>query len=320
VSPDLNATAFEHMPCPYCGQMEAEHYADLEDWLCGLPGQFTLVRCTECGLIRQNPRPTEETIGAYYPSDYKPFLDSRVSARSASVRSWLLAYGLRRRTRFVLRHQPQGRLLDVGCATGLFLDAVRSLGQWHVQGVELSPDEAAFGREHFGLEIATGSFSHFAARPGTFDVITMWDVLEHLHDPVFALEKASHLLRPQGILVLRVPHLESIEARCFGRYWAGLDAPRHLFVFPRRVLEHMLQKVGLAVVDRQCWGGYHLFALSVRFWLAAHRGSRLPRQLVERLLASLPARALTYPWFAFLDGALGRGPAIAVVARKQGHR
>jgi SAM-dependent methyltransferase len=315
MSGDLSTAAYEQIACPYCGQAETEHYADLEDWLCGLPGQFTLVRCTQCGLIRQNPRPTEDAIGAYYPRDYRPFLDSRVSERPGTVRSWLLAYGLRRRTQLIARHQPEGQLLDVGCATGLFLDAARSLGQWHVQGVELSPDEAAFGRQHFRLDITTGSFSQFPARPGTFDAITMWDVL----DPVSAVAKASCLLRPQGILVLRVPHLESVEARCFGRYWVGLDAPRHLFVFPRSVLESMLRKAGLTVVERRYWGGYHLFALSVGFWLEAHRESRLPRQLLGRLLASLPVRALTYPWFAFVDCVLGRGPAITVVARKQGH-
>jgi SAM-dependent methyltransferase len=319
MSGDLGAPAYEQISCPYCGQAETEHYADLEDWLCGLPGQFTLVRCIECGLIRQNPRPTEDAIGAYYPRNYKPFLDSRVGERSGAVGSWLLAYGLRRRAQLIARHQPQGQLLDVGCATGLFLDAARSLGQWHVQGIELSPDEAAFGRQRFGLDIATGSFSQFSARSGTFDAITMWDVLEHLHDPVSAVEKASCLLRPQGILVLRVPHLESIQARRFGRYWVGLDAPRHLFVFPRSVLEGMLRRAGLTVVERRYWGGYHLFALSVRYWLEARLPARLPRRLVERLLASLPARALTYPWFAFVDGVLGRGPAITVVARKQEH-
>lgn len=314
------APTYEHVACPHCGQVEAEHYADLEDWLCGLEGRFRLVRCTQCGLIRQDPRPTEDSIGAFYPRDYKPFLDSRTSEPAGTVRSWLLAYGLHRRTRLIARHQPRGRLLDVGCATGLFLDAARSLGHWRVHGVELSAEEAAFGRRHFGLDIATTSFSQFAARPSTFDVITMWDVLEHLHDPVSAIEKASGLLRPQGVVVLRVPHLESVGAQRFGRYWAGLDAPRHLFVFPRSVLEDMLQKAGLTVVERQCWGGYHLFALSVRFWLEAHRETRVPKQFVERMLASLAARALTYPWFAFIDRVLGRGPAVTVVARKQGHR
>jgi SAM-dependent methyltransferase len=228
-----------------------------------------------------------------------------------------MEYGLRRRVRTVSRHQPEGLLLDVGCATGLFLDAAQRYGQWEVRGIEPSLSAAEFGRQQLGLDIVQGTFADVDLEDTTFDVITMWDVLEHLHHPVTALQKASRLLRPGGLLVVRVPHLESIDARVFGRYWAGLDAPRHLHVFPRNVLGDMMRDADLDPLEWQCWGSYHVFALSLQFWLRS-RTDQLARGLPwQRALLSFPLRLLTLPWFTLVDRVLKRGSALAIVARKQ---
>ncbi|MGD2144882.1 MAG: class I SAM-dependent methyltransferase, partial [Anaerolineae bacterium] len=285
---------FERVACGYCGSSETTLYAQLEDWLCGLPGHFTMVRCTQCGVLRLNPRPDRDTIGRYYLDDYKPFADtlSIPSALENRIRAWSLAYGLRRRVRVTARHQPTGRLLDVGCATGLFLDAAQRYGRWEVQGVEPSPSAATFGRERLELDIVQGAFADADLDEASFNVVTMWDVLEHLHDPVAAVQKASRLLQPGGILIVRVPHLESIGARIFGRYWAGLDAPRHLHVFPRQVLTEMMRQADLHPLAWQCWGSYHIFALSLEFWLRSRRSALLHEPPWQQVLLSFPMRLL----------------------------
>jgi SAM-dependent methyltransferase len=310
---------FERVACGYCGSSESKPYAELEDWFCGLPGHFTMVRCAQCGLLRLNPRPDSDTIGRYYLEAYKPFIDSRSTPSTLNnrLRAWALEYGLRRRVRMVSRNQPEGRLLDVGCATGLFLDAVRRHGPWQVQGIEPSPSAAEFGRRELGLDIVQVTFAGAEFDDASFDVITMWDVLEHLHDPTAALHKAARLLRPGGVLVLRVPHLESIGARLFGRYWAGLDAPRHLYVYPRDVLDDMMQDAGLHPLEWECWGGYHIFVLSLQFWLRSHRDKLTQGLTGERVLLSLPVRLLALPWFTLVDRVLKRGSGLAMVARKQ---
>jgi SAM-dependent methyltransferase len=219
----------------------------------------------------------------------------------------------------VSRHQDGGRLLDVGCATGLFLDAARRYGPWQVQGIEPSPSAAAYGRRELGLDIVQGTFADADLDDADFDAITMWDVLEHLHDPTAALHKAARLLRPGGVLVVRVPHMESIGARLFGRYWAGLDAPRHLYVYPRHVLGSMMREAGLRPLHWECWGGYHIFVLSLQFWLRSRRG-KLTRGLPgERVLLSFPVRLVVLPLFTFVDRILKRGSGLAIVARKQAH-
>ncbi len=323
---------FESVVCDHCGSSESLLYAELRDWLCGLPGVFRMVRCVHCGLLRLDPRPDSATIGRYYPTAYEPFANPSTPRGGIihRLQDWSLEYGLRRRVRLVARFQADGELLDVGCATGLFLAAARRLGRWEVQGVEPNNNAAQLGRRQLGLDIKRATFADADFGSRSFDVITMWDVLEHLHHPTAALEKASQLLRDEGVLLARVPHLEGIGARLFGRYWAGLDAPRHLHVFPRNVLTDMLLKVGLVPLSWQCWGSYHIFALSVQFWLQARAG-RVVRNLPWRAMSrSFPVRILTLPGFTFVDRVLGRGSAVTVVAqrldrdglagRRKGHR
>jgi SAM-dependent methyltransferase len=207
-------------------------------------------------------------------------------------------------------------LLDVGCASGLFLDAARRYGDWDVEGLEPSASASEYARHELGLCVHVGGFGEVPLEPGSYDVVTMWDVLEHLHDPVRALGLVAQLLKPGGILVVRVPHVESWQARIFGRCWAGLDSPRHLYAFPRRLLADMLQEAGLEPVRWHCWGGYLVFALSVRLWLRAHldRGAR--RDRLERVLDWLPVRVAAFPWFALVDQIARRGPALAYVAKR----
>jgi 2-polyprenyl-3-methyl-5-hydroxy-6-metoxy-1,4-benzoquinol methylase len=315
----LLPAGFERVACTYCGSTDATPYAELQDWLCGLPGRFYLVRCVQCGTLRQNPRPVAEAASQYYPDEYQPFSDATHSPSylKSAVQAWSLEYGLRRRVRLVARFEPDGRLLDVGCATGLFLDAARRLGRWQVLGIEPSHGAAGLARSQLGLDVFEGTFDGAELDDASFDVVTLWDVLEHLHDPVAALHNVSRILRPGGVTVIRVPHLESIDARLFGRYWAGLDAPRHLSIFPRHVLFELLHQAELDVIDWQCWGGHHIFALSMQFWRRSRLREPAQAEGCRRFLLSPPVRLAAFPWFFFTDRILRRGAALTIVARRQ---
>jgi SAM-dependent methyltransferase len=146
-----------------------------------------------------------------------------------------------------------------------------------------------------------GSLLDIELAPERFDVITMWDSLEHLHHPLASLRKAAAGLKPGGLLVLSTPTASSIDARIFGRYWIGYELPRHLTFFSNRTLEEMLGRAGFRVVDeRVLHGGDFAFADEVRFLL---RGWGAPRGVHEgaaRLLKSRPWRWLTKPLFGLL--------------------
>jgi SAM-dependent methyltransferase len=148
----------------------------------------------------------------------------------------------------VSRHTPSGSLLDVGCASGLFLDLAARRG-WQVTGVE---PNAALSRKAEALLGPPGkvfgvSLQEAPLTPASFDAITLWDVLEHVTDPAGFLRRCRDLLKPGGYLFANVPNVDSLMARLFGRRWP-LWLPEHLNYFNRRSLEECSRRAGLASV------------------------------------------------------------------------
>src|SRR5262249_7927331 len=153
-------------------------------------------------------------------------------------------------------------------AAGVFLRGMQHHAGWDVHGVEINSETARLARERYQLEVRTGTLEQAAYSDGLFDVVTMWGVLEHLHDPAGSLREVHRVLNADGVLVVRVPNLASCDARLFGKYWAGFDSPRHLFVFTPRSLTSLLECNGFRVQNQHSRsGGAVMFQLSLRFWL-----------------------------------------------------
>jgi SAM-dependent methyltransferase len=307
----------ESTACLLCSQSDAQLLMPTRDRLCGLPGEFRLVRCNRCGLVYLNPRPTPEAIAAYYPDDYESYISKR-SERMSHVTRLSLRYGLWKRCRLVRRHKQSGHLLDVGCATGQFLAEMRRYSGWQVTGVEPNGHAAEFARQAFGLMVYQEELVSAAFPSGGFDAITLWDVFEHLHQPRAILTEIKRILKPDGILILRVPSLDSWDARVFGQYWAGLDSPRHLTVFAKDTLARMLSQAGFGVLEHRTGSGsYFALLLSLRLWLEERIFSPTWRKRLLRLVSNPIARAaLTPPLFA--SDALGLGAEMVVVAQPIG--
>jgi SAM-dependent methyltransferase len=215
-----------------------------------------------------------------------------------------------------MRWQSGGRLLDVGCATGEFSARMAEHG-WQVQGVEPSPQAAAVARETYGLDVAESSLTQARFPDRHFDAVTLWDVLEHVPDPLAELAEIHRVLKVGGVLAISLPNLRSFDAALFGQYWIGLDMPRHLHVIPPTLLESMLERCGFRVLSRGCsTGGYGAFLESVKFWLKDSRAA-WPERLVAALAHGPALRILLLPYI-YLSYALGRGPELAVTCRKTG--
>jgi SAM-dependent methyltransferase len=137
---------------------------------------------------------------------------------------------------------PTGRLLDVGAGKGHFLAAARGRG-WDVVGVELSEASARRARATYGLEMLVGDVLEIELA-GSFDVITLWHVLEHVADPGALLDRVRGLLAPGGRLVVSVPNNRSFQARLFGEHWFHIDEANHLFHFTPRSLAMLLLRRG----------------------------------------------------------------------------
>lgn len=305
----------ESAPCNHCGTAEERVLFEGPDLLHALPGLFRVVECPNCGWIRQNPRPTHDTIGYYYPEDYVNFV-AAIEDEPTQLKHWDRRYGMIKRRRVIERlHPAKGRLLDVGCGTGSFLREMQCAG-WDTVGVEPAPKAAAYTQQRFAIPVHTGTLREAHLPEASFDVITLWDVLEHLHTPWDDLQEIARLLAPGGLLVLRHPNLNSLGKRIFGTLWLGWDQPRHLYLYPHSVLAKSLAQLNFEIADVRCIAGaYPNFMMSVRISL----NSKFPRarwtSWLTKLSNSLPVRLVTWPLF-WLIGKLRLADNYTLFARK----
>ena len=236
----------EDATCEACGHMRHVPIARQRGW--------TLRRCRACGLMFVLPQPTVAQLAGIYTRSAGYFATaetdlSRTSAEPAEqLHRHLAAAGIR-----------GGRFLDVGCATGQLIYHMARLG-WQVTGIDVNPDAAAVARAH-GLDVAEGALEKQPFADASFDVIHMGDVLEHLPRPRQALLTARRLLRPGGLLVLRMPNADCGFARAALRLsrWLGLPwtwsaAPYHLYEFTPRATSRLLISAGFEVTELRCHG------------------------------------------------------------------
>lgn len=268
------AVALEEAPCPLGCPPGDTRVLVGRDRLHNLPGEFSVVKCRTCGLIRTNPRPTLETIGFYYPDEYEPYRSTRVTLMPGprgQVPVWkrvlldLLAGGRE------LPVRPPGRLLEIGCASGAFLHEMAQL-KWQVEGLEMS-ETAAEGARSLGYPVRSGTIETAADPAEPYDVVVGWMIFEHLHDPVCASQKLRRWTRENGWLVISVPDASSWEFKIFKDAWYGLDVPRHLYHYTPKTIKMVLMRCGWRV-ERIFWHKNLKNLLQSLSYLFADRGWR----------------------------------------------
>jgi SAM-dependent methyltransferase len=226
------------------------------DRLHDLPGEFQVVRCKGCGLMRTDPRPTLEGIGFYYPPDYRPYLTTRADSAAAAPqvrRDGPIRRVARRLLRPVNHELPPsspGRMLEIGCGSGSFLHEMARQG-WEVEGIEPSP-EAGAAAQALGYPVHIGPLETAHEPQAPYDLIVGWMVLEHLHQPVAALERLARWSTRDGWLVASVPDASSWEFRLFGDAWYALHLPGHLYHYTPRTLGLVLARAGWRL-ERVFW-------------------------------------------------------------------
>lgn len=301
--------------CNLCEGHDFRFFIRGRDRLHGVKGMFSLVRCHDCGLIFLDPQPSSVEMMAFYPDDYLPYAKS-----PEQETSWLKRldrqFGVQQLCLPVIQTAgTRGRVLDVGCATGNFLAGMRTQG-WEVWGVEPNPVAAQYAREQVGLNVETGILEDSNFPTEFFDVVTLWHVFEHVFDPRSTLDKAWRLLKPNGWLILTIPHLESPEARLFGPYWLGLDVPRHLFLYTKPVLRRYLAETGFNYARDACVTARRIgVTTSLRFWSTEWQMDEQTRRRILAIIESLPVRLLLWPYYQTL-GMLKQSSFITVFARK----
>ena len=212
---------------------------------------FQLVDCAGCGFRVTNPRPTSSSIGRYYESEnYISHTNTRATLTDR-IYQWARARMLRNKHRLVSAYHPTGTVLDVGCGTGEFLGHLASTG-YAAQGVEPSPLARQQAVSNHGL-LVVGALADIQTGR-SFDIITLWHVLEHFHHPDEAIALLNKNLSTHGHLFIAVPDRNSWDASHFRSFWAAWDVPRHLSHFRQIDVEKLLLNHGLRVVrKRSMW-------------------------------------------------------------------
>jgi len=200
---------------------------------------YPVYRCSDCGLEFVAPIPSPAELADYYDRNYAVPLEryaaanERNIARIADLERWCPA---------------RGRLLELGASYGHSLAAARDRG-WDVVGGELSPTASEYARAHFGLTVFNCDLADAPLVDGSFDAVIMWHVLEHVRNPKDQLTRLAALLKPGGVLGLRVPNIESFGARVAGQWWPWMCPPAHLWFFSRATLPRLLQACGFEVKE-----------------------------------------------------------------------
>lgn len=231
--------------CLVCGSNDsAERFAAKD---CLVSGDvFSIKRCKSCGFVFTSDPPEEKDIARYYISeDYISHSDKK---RNLTEFVYHLARSimLRKKHRLICRvcKKETGNLMDVGSGTGYFAHFMKEKG-WNVTGVELSEQARDFSILKFGINALAPSEMR-GTSGGSADCITFWHVLEHLYDPVKWLDEVKRILKDDGKCIIALPNIESADAVRFGKQWAALDVPRHLWHFSPATMMRFIRENGFA--------------------------------------------------------------------------
>ena len=247
--------------CPSCSEQKLTPFLKAKDYTVSKE-YFEIVRCQRCHLLFTNPRPLANEAGPYYKSDnYISHSDTQegiINKLYHLVRN----FTLKQKTRWIEKEKRGGiELLDIGCGNGHFLHACQNAG-WNIHGMELDPETAARAESLLGIDIYPAILD--IPKDKTFDLISLWHVLEHVYELDEYFQFFSTRIAKEGVLVLALPNSKSFDADYFKEYWAAYDVPRHIYHFDPMTIESLAKKYGFKLKSKrgQIFDSFYISLLS----------------------------------------------------------
>ncbi len=272
--------------CPWCGSNKAQINLWLKDEFL-TKKDFHICECLNCGLLYTMPRPSKEKIGAYYKSDEYYSHQENKKGFVPRLYEAIKKINLKHKFRLASRDLPVGKLLDIGCGVGDFLHVAENKG-WQCTGVEPSEEAREIARQRIkGDLLYSEDLNHLPDQ--SFDLITMWHVLEHVDDLKWQVAQLQRLIKPNGRIVIAVPNYRSYDGRFYNAYWAAYDVPRHLNHFNKTVITKIFKTSGLSLVsmDKLVWDAYYISFMSEQY---KHHFMPLVRGVFRGLVSNAKAR------------------------------
>ncbi len=231
--------------CPLCKSARFLNYSEITDF--AVTGEkFILCKCSDCQLLFTNPRPGQTEIGPYY--NFPEYFSHEDKAKS--ITQWIYQkvrnYNISKKVDFIEQYKKKGKLLDYGCGTGEFLRAAKSKG-WKVAGIE--PNDKARHQANLKLKDRIKESIEETDQNTRYDIITLFHVLEHIHDLRKTTKRVLNHLKSSGYILIAVPNHDSWDGKKYGKFWAGWDIPRHLYHFNSNSITAFKDEFGLELIE-----------------------------------------------------------------------
>ncbi|HET6225302.1 MAG TPA: class I SAM-dependent methyltransferase [Bacteroidia bacterium] len=232
--------------CPICNSNQFEPFLECKDYTVSRE-TFQIVSCLTCQFKFTNPIPDLDKLGSYYKSEEYVSHSNSNKGFINSVYQFVRKYTLLKKLKLISKFNKTGNILDIGCGTGEFLNICKQ-AKWNVMGIE--PDEGArkMASDNFSLHVKPEA--ELKNLPDqSFDIITMWHVLEHVPKLKDRVQELKRLLKPKGVIIIAVPNCSSLDAKKYKQYWAAYDVPRHLYHFTPGDLNALTKQFDLTVFN-----------------------------------------------------------------------
>ena len=233
--------------CPFCGSSNIKKVFAVKDFLVS-GKEFEIWHCENCGFRFTQNVPKLEDIGVYYKSE--EYVSHSDTKKGLVYKLYHLArnYMLSRKYNYIKNtaRKTEGSLLDIGAGTGYFVNFMKTKG-FHVSGIEVDSDAREVAKEKFGLELLPAK-EVYSLPEEEFDVVTMWHVLEHIHDLDGYMGKILSALKKDGVFVCALPNFKSFDGEYYKKDWAAYDVPRHLWHFSPDFFYQFAAKYGFEIV------------------------------------------------------------------------
>ena len=250
--------------CPWCGSEKAQINLWLKDDFL-TKEDFHICECLTCGLLYTMPRPPKEKIGDYYKSDEYYSHQENKKGFIPKLYETVKKVNLKHKYGIATKGMQPGKLLDIGCGVGDFLHTAENKG-WQCTGIE--PSEDAKEIAHKRMKAPIYNSEQLEQLPDkSFDLITMWHVLEHVDDLKWQVEQLQRLVKPNGRIVIAVPNYKSYDGQFYQEHWAAYDVPRHLNHFSRNTITKIFKANNLILerTTKLVWDAYYISYMSEQY-------------------------------------------------------
>ena len=249
--------------CPFCKSENTRLHLKLKDYFLTLE-DFEIFVCDDCKLLFTTPRPDPSVIGKYYKSEDYLSHNEHKKGLVPWIYNRVKKINIRNKYKLAIGNRTKPHILDFGCGVGDFLNYAQEKG-CEVTGCDMSDDARKIASEKLGKRVVTPE-EIFALPHSTFDIITMWHVLEHIDDLNYQSEQLHQLLKDDGRLVIAVPNYMSYDAQYYKDKWAAYDVPRHLNHFHKESLQNVFKdKFELETIYPLKWDAFYISMMSENF-------------------------------------------------------